>query len=129
MATICASTGRGKTEEAFELLRDVGPMSAKELCELTGRNRGRVFDTLTILKKAKRIYIQRYERQEDGKAGRCIPVYAIGDLPDVRALAQLPAKVRDRKYRQRNHAKLLAKERAMRASRRGESLNIWRGLL
>lgn len=126
MATICSITGRGKTEELFEYLRDLGPMSARELTQVTGRTRRAIWDSLTLLRDAKRIYICRYEHQEDGVAGRCSPIYKIGNLPDCKMPQRKSTLERDRKYRLRNKAVLQARQRARRS---GEPANVWSGLL
>jgi hypothetical protein len=126
MATICTTTGRGQTEALFEYLRDLGPMSAKELMELTKRSRRAIWDSLVILRNAKRIHICRYDRQEDGVAGRCIPIYKVGNKPDCPKLERVSVLERDRKYRKRNKAVISAKKRAVAT---GGVAHVWGGLL
>lgn len=126
---ICEKTGRGETERLLQLLEDIGPMNVHELVILTARKYDRVAASLRILMNAehhlgKRVYIQRYDPQANGKAGRRTPVYAAGNGVDA-VEGRVPHKKRDAKYRERNRAVI----RARAAVRRKTKPNIWKGLM
>jgi hypothetical protein len=124
--TICPKTGRGQTEVLYYLLDSIGPMSTVELVRLTGRDREKVNESLRLLRRStpKRIHIARYERQQN-TGGRCIPIYAVGDLPDAPELPGLSHKVRNEMYRERHRARIRARTEV----RRGNQPNIWKGLM
>lgn len=126
MVHICPVTGRGQTEMLYYLLDSVGPMSTMELVRLMGRDRDRVNQSLRLLRRStpKRIHITRYERQQN-KRGRCIPIYAVGNLPDAPELPGLSSKERNAAYRERHSARLRARSDV----RRGSRPNIWKGLM
>ena len=114
-----------KCDKIYWLLDSIGAMSAVELERLTGFPRLTVNCCLSILRTKKKIYIHKFDRQPDGKAGRCIPSYAIGDLPDAVEPPQVDSRARNAKYRKRHSAILLARGRV----RRGNTINVWGGLM
>lgn len=126
--TICPKTQRGQTERLYHMLDTIGPMTAAELERLMNRSRPSVNESLRLLRRStpKRIHIHRYDRQPDGTRGRCVPVYAVGDLPDAPEPGGLSSKQRNEKYRQRHRARLNARNRARRGS---VGPNIWMGLV
>lgn len=129
VVSICEVTGRGETERLLEFLKSIGPMNVHELTVLTSRKAERVHASLRILRDeehalGKRAYILRYDPQEDGTRGRRAPVYAAGNEKDA-VEGHMTAKTRDKKYRTRNHALVLTKERL----RRGSKVSVWQGLM
>lgn len=126
MVHVCPKTGRGQTEVLYYLLDSIGPMSAVELVRLTGRDREKVNESLRLLRRCepKRIHITRYERQQN-KGGRCIPIYAVGNLPDAPELPGLSHKKRNEMYRERHRARIRTRTEVL----RGVQPNIWRGLM
>ena len=112
-------------EAVYFALDDVGPMTAYEISRLLGRNRNSICHSLSMLRKDRRIYVRRWERQ-DGKGGRMAPVYALGDLPDAKQPNRRGPKETSRRHRERHATELSIKRYGTRSTKIN---NIWSGLL
>lgn len=113
-----------QAENVLVLLRDIGPMTAAEIAKQVGRGISSSRSYVRELRQLRVVFITAYERQPDGMAGRCIPVYAVGDLPDVAEPRKTPLQ-RSRDYIKRHRARLWARD----TIRNERTPNFWAGLM
>jgi hypothetical protein len=124
-----APTGRTPTlsNEVLRLLTEIGGMSAAELVPLTGRTRMSIKDSVSRLRVRGLIYIQHYERQESGRQGQLVPVYAAGKWrPDAVRPERVDHNEVCRKSYERNKATITAKRPP---SAKKVAVGMWAGLL
>lgn len=115
------------TDHALALLRDVGPMTRAELQCLTGRGETAVRNSIRTLRARHAVRVSAYERQPDGRGGRGIPIYSVGDsreTPDASEPCK-SARQRTRDYQKRHRARLRTRETV----RLQRTPNFWAGLL
>jgi hypothetical protein len=115
------------SNEVLRLLTEIGGMSAAELVPLTGRTRMSIKDSVSRLRVRGLIYIQHYERQECGKQGQLVPIYAAGKWrPDAVRPERVEHNEVCRKSYQRNKATITAQRPQ---SQRKAAAGMWAGLL
>jgi hypothetical protein len=123
------STGRTPvlSNEVLRLLTEIGGMSAAEMVPLTGRTRMSIKDSISRLRIRSVVYIQGYERQECGKQGQLVPIYAAGKWrPDAVRPERIDHNEVCRKSYERNKATITAQRPQ---SQRKAAVGMWAGLL
>lgn len=113
------------TMQVLYTLDDVGPLSSYDMALLLNRTQLSIGGSLRRLRKRKLIHITKYERQPDGQKGRCIPIYAVGDVPDAPPLKRIGVLEVNKKYRKR-HAAIIS---ARRYVTERKQLGVWGGLV
>lgn len=102
------------------LIQERGPLTARELTELSGKHRKAIESTIRYAKRRKLIHISGYQRNF-GTKGREAPIYGLGDHPDVpRPVLDTREEYRARqaRYREKNREALRHRMNARRAAQR-----------
>ena len=111
-------------QKIINSLGRIGPMSGAELAQFIGITHVATNKQLRQLRNLQSVHITRYERQPDGKQGRCIPVYALGNLADAAPLKMRNYSDISKRYYQRHRMEISVR----RYHKQRTYLGAWAGL-
>lgn len=110
-------------DDILDALRHIGPMTMVEVTHHLGRERVSVFKAMRRLQAERLVYIKEWKRPE--RQGSRSPIYALGNRPDAKEPPPLTTSERERRYRERNRARISVRRYASRSTLVG----MWAGLL
>ncbi len=98
----------------LDALRDVGPMTSRELAAHTGRTDLVIGEVMRRLRAKCLTHVTAWQTRTGTGGGRRAAVHALGDLPDAIEPPAVSSKMRNKAYRQRHAARLRAQDAAAR---------------